>query len=60
MNLTKNPNPVFFLCGWGVGGGGGDGVGGGGGGGEEINTRGTIFYIEDTLSQPLLPNRLVS
>ena len=38
----------------------GGGVGGGGAGVADMNTRAAIFYAQDTLSRPLLQNRIVS
>ena len=48
--MTKNPNPGFFF--FFFGGGGGGGVGRGVSRREDMNTRATIFYTQDTMSQP--------
>ena len=52
MNFDKNPNPGKKM--------GVEGGMGGSGGGEDMNIRAAIFYIQDTLSQPLLQNRVLS
>ena len=45
----------FCVCVWGGGGGGG-----GEGLGEDMYTKAAIVYIQDTMSQPLLQNHIVS